>query len=174
MPRILLHTFRVPREAIDVNGHVNNLEYLRWMQDVAVMHSVARGWPLERYQATRTAWVVRSHSIEYLAPAFADDTLTLATWVADLRPRSSTRRYLVWRASDRRVVAEAHTLWVFVDTDTGRPRSILDELCASFEIVPDRAEVMRLLEDNAAAATPSSPPVAAGRSAPIPVPEMPR
>jgi acyl-CoA thioester hydrolase len=166
MPRILLHPFRVAPESIDVNGHVNNLEYLRWFQDAAVMHSAARGWPLERYQATGTAWVVRSHTIEYLAPAFAGDPITLATWVADLRPRSSTRHYLAWRPSDRRVVAEAHTLWVFVDAATGRPRSILDELRADFEIVPDRAEVLRLLEDPSAA-----PPVEAAH---LPAPETPR
>jgi acyl-CoA thioester hydrolase len=158
MPRILLHTFRVPHEAIDVNGHVNNLEYLRWFQDAAVTHSAARGWPLARYQATGTGWVVRSHTIEYLAPAFEGDAITLATWVADLRPRSSTRSYLAWRALDRRVVAEASTLWVFVDTATGRPRAILDELRASFEVVADRDEVVHLLEDGATPA-PANPGV---------------
>ncbi len=174
MPRILLHPFRVPPESIDVNGHVNNLEYLRWFQDMAVMHSIARGWPLERYHATGTAWLVRSHAIEYHAPAFAGDALTLATWVADLRPRSSTRRYLAWRAADRRVVAEAHTLWVFVDTATGRPRPILDELRASFEIVPDRAEVLRLREDGVGAGEPGAPPDAARREAPNPLPGVSR
>ncbi len=147
MPRVLVHTFRVPAEAIDVNGHVNNLEVVRWMQDVAVLHSVARGWPFERYQRTGTAWVVRSHSVEYLAPGFADDTLSIATWVADLRARSSLRRYLVWRPSDRRVIAEAETLWVLVDAATGRPRELPDELRSSFDVVSERAEVMRALEE---------------------------
>lgn len=151
MPRIYLRDITVPRDAIDVNGHVNHLEYLRWMQDIAVEHSAARGWPLERYRATRTGWVVRSHSIEYLRPAFAGDALSLVTWVADLRPRSSLRRYVVWRASDRAVLARAETLWVFVDVGTGRARAIPEELRASFEIVPEAAEVMRLLDPDGTA-----------------------
>jgi acyl-CoA thioester hydrolase len=143
--RIHVRDFTVSEDAIDVNHHVNNLEYLRWMQDIAVEHSAARGWPLARYQATRTAWVVRSHSIEYLRPAFAGDLLSLLTWVADLRPRSSLRKYLVWRASDRQILAQAETLWVFVDVGTGRARAIPEELRSSFEVVSDPHEVLRLL-----------------------------
>jgi len=145
VPRIYVRELTVSRDSIDVNGHVGNLEYLRWMQDIAVEHSAARGWPLERYQATRTAWVVRSHSIEYLRPAFAGDRLSLLTWVADLRPRSSVRKYRVWRASDRQTLAQAETLWVFVDLASGRPRPILEELRSSFEVVSDADEVTRLL-----------------------------
>jgi len=145
VPRIYVRDITVPRDAIDVNGHVNNLQYVGWMQDVAVEHSTSRGWPLERYQQTGTAWVVRSHSIEYLRPAFEGDPLALVTWVADLRPRSSLRRYRVWRRSDAKTVAEAQTLWVFVDRVTGRARDIPEELRASFEVVADPEEVTRLL-----------------------------
>ncbi len=28
----------VPESAIDVNGHVNNVVFVQWMQDVAVRH----------------------------------------------------------------------------------------------------------------------------------------
>ena len=145
MPRIFVRDFTVPEAAIDVNHHVNHLEYLRWMQDIAIEHSAARGWPLDRYRATRTAWVVRSHSIEYLRPAFAGDALSLLTWVADLRPRSSLRKYLAWRGSDRQILARAETLWVLVDAGTGRARAIPEELRSSFEVVSEPGEVLRLL-----------------------------
>ena len=150
MPRIFVRDFTVPEAAIDVNQHVNHLEYLRWMQDIAIEHSAARGWPQERYQATRTAWVVRSHSIEYLRPAFAGDALSLLTWVADLRPRSSLRKYLVWRGGDRQILAQAGTLWVFVDVGTGRARAIPEELRSSFDVVSDQDEVLRLLHHRSA------------------------
>ena len=151
MPRILVRDFTVPATSIDVNRHVNHLEYLRWMQDAAIEHSAARGWPQGRYQAAGIAWVVRSHSIEYLRPAFAGDGLSLLTWVADLRSRSSLRRYLVWRRSDRQVLAQGETRWVLVEADTGRPCAIPEPLRASFEVVSDPGEVQRLLADAAAA-----------------------
>jgi acyl-CoA thioester hydrolase len=150
VPRIFVRDFTVPEAAIDVNRHVNHLEYLRWMQDIAIEHSAARDWAQERYQATGIAWVVRSHSIEYLRPAFAGDALWLLTWVADLRSRSSLRKYLVWRTSDRQILAQAETRWVLVEAGAGRACAIPEELRSSFEVVSDSNEVLRLLHHGGA------------------------
>jgi acyl-CoA thioester hydrolase len=137
MPRIYLRRLAVPDDVIDVNRHVNNLAYLRWMQDVATAHSVVQGWPLERYLGIGAGWFVRSHFIEYLRPAFAGDALAIRTWVADIAARSSTRRYLFVRESDGQHVARAETLWVWVDFASGRPARIPGEVVASFPIVAD-------------------------------------
>jgi len=137
MPRIYIHRLEVPDDVIDVNRHVNNLAYLRWMQDVATAHSVAQDWPLERYLGIGAGWFVRSHFIEYLRPAFAGDALAIRTWVAAIAARSSTRRYLFAREGDGQHVARAETLWVWVDFATGRPARIPSEVAASFPIVAD-------------------------------------
>ena len=142
MARIFRHTFTVPADAIDVQGHTNNVEYVRWMQDVAVRHSAEQGWSMERYAREGTGWVVRRHAIEYLLPSRAGEELSLLTWVAGFRSHSSPRRYLFWRASDRQVLARAETLWVFVDVSTGRPRSIPKELSSAFEIVQNDEDVL--------------------------------
>ncbi len=145
MSRIHSLEITVPPEAIDGNGHVNNLEYLRWMQDIAVAHSAARGWDRARYLAVGGSWVVRAHTIEYLGAAFEGDTLSLYTWVGDLGSSSSRRRYLVWRAADQCLVARAETLWVYVDMRSGRARRIPDELRASFVVLPSTDAVMEEL-----------------------------
>ena len=59
----------VTEASIDILGHVNNREYLRWMEEVAIEHSAALGWPQERYMAEQHVWVAREHWIEYLRPA---------------------------------------------------------------------------------------------------------
>jgi acyl-CoA thioester hydrolase len=135
--RIHLERFAVGADAIDDNRHVGNLAYLRWMQDAATAHSVAQGWPLERYRAAGAGWFVRSHFIEYLRPALAGDTLLLYTWVRGMTGLLSPRRYLFVRENDSLPVAEAETLWVFVDFATGRPVRIAPEVVAAFPIVPD-------------------------------------
>lgn len=148
MNPVFLHRFQVPPEAIDVHRHVNNVEYLRWMQDVAVAHSTALGWPMARYIKEGSSWVIRSHFIEYLRPALQDETLHLLTWVADMSERASTRKYLFWREHDQQPVARAETVWVFVDLRTGLPRPISDALRQTFPIVSDEEAVAAL---NAAA-----------------------
>lgn len=142
MPRIYVHTFAVPATAIDVNRHVNNLEYLRWMQEVATAHSAAQGWPVERYLAAGAGWFVRSHAIEYLRPAVEGDTLSILTWVAGFGSGSSPRRYLFWRAADGQIVARAKSVWAFVDFASGRPARIPNELRAAFPVVPDEEDVV--------------------------------
>jgi acyl-CoA thioester hydrolase len=140
MTRILTRSLEVSPDSIDENGHVNNQEYLRWMQDVAVEHSAALGWGMDRYLETGTTWVVRSHFVEYLRPAFQGDVLEASTWVADVQRRRSTRRYAFTRGPDRELVARAETLWVFVDARTGRPIPIPDPIRADFPVV-DGAEI---------------------------------
>jgi hypothetical protein len=84
--RIFSKRFAVPPEAIDIQGHVSNLAYVGWMQDVAIQHSAAVGWPLRRYLELGAGWVVRSHFVEYFRPRSPRST-------ADSRS-SSTRPWL--------------------------------------------------------------------------------
>lgn len=147
MRGVFTHCFNIPDSAIDINRHVNNLEYLRWMQDVATEHSTACGWSLERYLETRCSWVIRSHFIEYLRPAFASERVVLATWIADMGEQSSPRKYVFLRESDRQLLTQAETQWVFVNGRTGRPRSIPPELRQDFTIVSDEAGVLNWLLD---------------------------
>jgi acyl-CoA thioester hydrolase len=133
--------FAVPHDAIDVNGHVNNLAYVAWMQEIAIEHSAAAGWPLARYQAIGAAWVVRSHFVEYLRPLFQGDPLAVHTWVPRFDQRATPRRYLFVRESDRREVARAETAWVFVDLATGKRRGLPAELLAAFHPLADDAVV---------------------------------
>ena len=146
LPGVFTHTIDVPTSAIDVNGHANNLEYLRWMQAVATAHSDAEGWTLARYQEARSTWVIRSHAIEYLRPAFAGETLLLLTWIGGFEGQTSPRHYLFWRAGDRKVLARAQTLWVFINADTGRGQPIPDAFRAAFPVLPDEQEVLRALK----------------------------
>lgn len=145
MPRIYTKPFTVPADAIDVHGQVNNQEYLRWMQDIAIEHSVAQGWPVERYFQSGGSWYIRSHYIEYFQPGFAGDSLSISTWVAGMAERSSPRRYLFVRDSDRRVLARAETLWTFIDLRTGRGCSVPEAVSSAFEVIPDEAEVLSAL-----------------------------
>jgi acyl-CoA thioester hydrolase len=147
MSRSRIHSrrFAVPADAIDVNGHVSNLAYVAWMQEIAIDHSTVAGWPVERYRAIGAGWVVRSHFVEYLRPAFAGDRVSAHTWVPRFDDRAAPRRYLFVRDEGRRVLAQAETRWVFIDLATGRRRPLPEDLVDAFEVVPEEAEVRRTL-----------------------------
>jgi acyl-CoA thioester hydrolase len=143
MPRIFHTSLVVGPESIDAVGHVNNREYLRWMEAIAVEHSAVQGWPMERYFEQRTAWFAASHFIEYLRPAQEGDPLDVYTWIAEWNARTSLRRYAIRR--ERKLLARGETVWTFVDLDSGRARNIPAEVLAAFAVVPDDDAELRLL-----------------------------
>lgn len=127
--------FPVPPTAIDANDHVNNIAYLQWMQDVAIGHTVAMGWPPGRYFELGAAWVARSHFIEYLRPAFLGDAVALHTWIESMNRRRCPRHYAFLRERDGVLLARAKTEWVYVDLKTGRPATIPGEMVQAFPVV---------------------------------------
>jgi len=139
MSAIHIYPIIVSAEAIDANGHANNIEFVRWMQEAAVAHADAAGCTAATLAAGAT-WVVRSHQVEYLRPAVKDDRIDVRTWVADFRRAFSRRKYEFLRQSDQTVLARGETNWVFVDVSTGRPRSIPANIASMFELVPDEPD----------------------------------
>jgi acyl-CoA thioester hydrolase len=123
---------RVRPEDIDDLGHVSNIVYLRWIQDVASAHSTAVGWTREAYQQAGCIFVVRRHEIEYLASALPGDQIELVTWIEDWALATSARMTRILRARDRRELARATTSWVLIDANSGRPRRIPPEISGPF------------------------------------------
>jgi acyl-CoA thioester hydrolase len=96
---------------------------------------------MTRYQEIGAGWVVRSHFVEYLRPAFAGDRIAVHTWVPEFTQRSTPRRYLFVREPGRELLVQAETRWVFIDLATGRRRPLPDDLLTSFAPLPDEKEV---------------------------------
>ena len=119
----------IQQSDIDELGHVNNVVYLRWVQDVAVAHWRAAASPQaqEKYW-----WVVTRHEIDYKRPTFAHDDVVAVTWVGTASARSFERHTELLRGSDRKLLAKARTLWCPIDSQTGRPTDVNDEVRERF------------------------------------------
>lgn len=129
-------------ESIDLLEHVNNREYLRWMELGATSHAASLGWDFETLKQHGVVWVARQHWIEYLRPSVLGDQLVLYTWVQSIKRFSSLRRYALKRGED--VLMVGATEWVLVDYQKRRPTPILPEVIQSFTLVPP--EDPRLVE----------------------------
>jgi acyl-CoA thioester hydrolase len=121
--RSFSHSFTVKEEDIDEQGHVNNVTYLKWVQDVAIAHwtTVAGEEIREEY-----SWVVLRHEIDYKKGAFAGDALSAHTWVGDRTKITWDRHTRISRGEE--VLAEAKTVWCLVRRDLMRPARISEEI----------------------------------------------
>jgi len=129
-------TFTVGSESIDVHGHVNNVEYVRWMQDVAIRHTQSVSGDV-RAAAAGIIWVARSHNIEYRLPAFEGEEIQVQTWIDSVEKISSVRKYEFKRTKDEMLIASGETNWVCLDRESGRPRPIPDRVIDAYQDAGD-------------------------------------
>ncbi|AOV16254.1 hypothetical protein BJI67_03465 [Acidihalobacter aeolianus] len=97
---------------IDALDHVNNVVYLRWVQDVATAH-----WLAVAPEALRASllWVVLRHEIDYKRPAHEGEVVLMRTWVGESTRRQFVRHTEMRRDTDQRLVVRARTLWCPID-----------------------------------------------------------
>jgi acyl-CoA thioester hydrolase len=122
-------TMRVGEADIDRQGHVNNVAFVRYVQDVAVAHW--RSTAPAEVQAAYT-WVVRRHELDYLRPAFAGEELLLRTWVGEPSGATWERFTEILRGGEDKPLVTARTVWVLLDAATGRPRRVDPSFVARF------------------------------------------
>ena len=123
------HSFFVEPSDIDEQGHVNNVAFLRWIQDVAVAH-----WheAATDEQQERFAWVVVRHEIDYLRAAREGDRITARTWVGDAPKGARFDRFMEFAGPDGKICVRAKTGWAIIDKALGRPIRVPPDIVAPF------------------------------------------
>jgi acyl-CoA thioester hydrolase len=117
------HVFKVLPEDIDEQGHVNNVAYVRWIQDVAVAHwlAVTTGEIREKY-----TWMLTRHEIDYKKQTFENEEVTVTTWVGAPTRVSWERFTEIRRGAD--LLVKARSVWCLFDRKTRRPARIGEDL----------------------------------------------
>jgi acyl-CoA thioester hydrolase len=114
---------------IDEMGHVNNVTYLRWVQQAAAAHWNALAAPDDR---ARVLWIVLRHEIDYKQPAYEGDRVIARTWVGTASRVRFERFTEIARTSDGANLAHARTIWCPIDAETRRPVAVSAEVRAVF------------------------------------------
>lgn len=123
------HEFVVRRDDIDEQGHVNNVAYVQWIQDVAVAH-----WQNAASSEHRKefAWIVLRHEIDYKKQSFEHDRITAITWVGKATKITCERLTEIRRGEE--LITQAKSLWCMLDGTTRKPARITAELREIFQM----------------------------------------
>lgn len=132
MPKTFSRRFRIRYYECDANGHLNNANYLRFMQETATDASSDAGYDEARYREIDGTWLIFATEIEHLLPCGYHDILEVKTWVADFRRASSRRMYEFRKVDGDVLVARSFTDWVYLSTETGRATSIPEKMAEAF------------------------------------------
>ncbi len=126
MSHIFYLPITVAPEDIDELNHVNNIVYLRYVQDAAIGH-----WKTVPQEiASQIIWMARRHEIDYLKQAFLGEELVAKTWVDDFVGVKSIRHCEIMRGEE--ILARSVTHWISLDAQTLRPKRITEEIVKQF------------------------------------------
>lgn len=114
---------------IDANGHVNNVVYVRWIQDMATSHWASRQPAQDQ---ARWAWIVLRHEIDYRRALMPGETATGRTWVAETAEGPRFDRFVRIDGPDGAMCAQARTEWCMIDAASGRPKRVTPDIVERF------------------------------------------
>ena len=106
---------------IDELGHVNNVVYLRWVQDIAITH-----WRLfaPPDMAASDVWVALRHEIDYRDPVLPGETVEVRTWLGAVKGPRFDRHVDIRKPGSPRFSARSVTQWCRIDAATRRPKRV--------------------------------------------------
>lgn len=113
----------VTDEHIDTLAHVNNVVYLKWVNDISERHwNRLAGKELKK----KYFWVVLRHELDYLNQAVLSDRLLLRTWVGKSKGVKSIRHVEIYKGDI--LLLRAASIWCLIDAATLRPVRIKEDV----------------------------------------------
>lgn len=129
-PDIFSQEIIVQPEHLDEQNHVNNVQYVQWVQDIAKAHWEARATEEQKQQYF---WLVVKHEISYKQQAFLNEKLLLQTYVDETTHVTSQRYVIIKNAETGKLLVEAKTTWCLMNTESQRPARISEEMKRVFQ-----------------------------------------
>jgi acyl-CoA thioester hydrolase len=123
------HSFMVKQEEIDSLNHVNNIVYLKWVNDIAEKH-----WSILSNDEVNEKyfWVTVRHEIDYLQSALLGDEITVYTWVGESAGVKSIRHVHIYKGET--LLVKTKTTWCLIDSKTYKPARIRQDILKILEI----------------------------------------
>ena len=109
----------VSDEHLDQLNHVNNAQYVKWVEMMAEEH-----WEKLRHDTVfpDDYWVMLEHHIYYKKQVFKGEDITARTW--PLEPEGIRQPRMVEFYRDRELVVQSKTLWILMDHSSNRPKRL--------------------------------------------------
>ena len=120
----------VQKKHLDDLNHVNNVQYLYWVQEVSQAH-----WDNlihKKKFLEKGLWVVRSHKIEYKNLTKLNDKIIISTYVKNVKGYLSERSVVIKLKKTEKILVKCLTEWCFIDLKTQKLKKIPQEIIKLF------------------------------------------
>ncbi|RZF50039.1 acyl-CoA thioesterase [Acinetobacter halotolerans] len=115
----IVHKQTVAWGDMDAFGHVNNVQYYRYMESARIVYLMA----LNIFDQDILT-VVASSQCKYLRPVFYPDVLHIGARVEELRNSAFRMQYVLWSETQNQIVATGDAVIVCVDKVSSKKANI--------------------------------------------------
>ena len=119
----------VVQDDLDELNHVNNVRYVKWVNDFAKEHWLQNA---SEDICNDFFWVLLNHHIEYKNPAFLNDIVKLKTYVIKAEGVTSTRVVEMFNSKTNKLLIKSETNWCLISSKTQRPTRINSDIANLF------------------------------------------
>ncbi|MEM7146570.1 MAG: thioesterase family protein [Verrucomicrobiota bacterium] len=120
---------------IDMNRHVHNSRYLDYVL-AARFDQMKRcyGVAMEDFLERGFSWFVKTAHVEHKRPLHLGDGIVVRTRMRTIGRREVTVDFEIVNRETERVSAEGWFAYLFVDAETGKPRTIPDDIREAYSV----------------------------------------
>ncbi|MBB6372406.1 acyl-CoA thioesterase [Chryseobacterium shigense] len=110
---------QVTEEHIDRNNHVNNVQYVHWVEEIAGEH-----WESVKQKTDypEDIWMLVDHHIQYKKQVYLGDIITVKTYPK--APEGIKQPRKVEFYCNDKLVVDSSTLWVLIDAKTQKMKRL--------------------------------------------------
>ena len=118
---------------IDFVGHVNNINYITWMENGRVKLFEAMGISIfDLFQNNNILPIITETSIQYRKPLFLNNEVHIECWVSQLNNASAILQFRFYN-ENRGLCTTGHQKGSFIDSKNHRPVRLNGDMRANFE-----------------------------------------
>lgn len=126
-------TSRIRFSEVDTHLNLTLGSVIDYFQDCSTFHSEAAGMSIARLNEKKRAWLLSSWQIVPVRLPKLGEKVTVSTWPYAFRGFFGYRNFTM-TGEDGECLVYANSIWIYLDTETGRPVKVDEDQKTSFPL----------------------------------------
>ncbi len=124
---------RVRYSEIGYDKRITLTSIIDYFQDCSTFHTENLGIGMDYFDRIKRAWLLSSWQIIVNEYPLFNEEITISTWPYEFKGLYGYRNFLM-KDSQNKTLAYANSVWVYINTETGMPTRIDENLVSTFSL----------------------------------------
>ena len=128
----VIQDFYVGLSDTNLKQELTNTSLLRFLEDIAGMHSEKVGYGASSIETTKRTWILLAWKVKVFKRAKMNETVKVVTWSRMIEKFYAFRDFKVFDKDDN-LLAIATSKWIYMDTENLKIVKVQDDVASCYE-----------------------------------------